>query len=192
MPFDSLGTTIETQSIDDPLERLDITPVPAKFVKAYMKKYRDDFIARRPPGPGPFVWRRFLEGDVIKYMPQTSRTLTLMLAVATSVHERGASFRTEVPAEVTALGERVKREVPGARFSVDYFDQDPVLSVTYPVGSDRREACLAIWDKGEIKAIAETGRRAREKAARVPAPMAPSERRGLFATLFGGRSAAEL
>jgi hypothetical protein len=63
------------------------------------------------------------------------------------------------------LALQVQRAVPGAKFSLQYFDRDPVLDVDYnSVAGDQSRwpntACLGIWNpevrkRGGLIAIAE-------------------------------------
>ncbi len=170
MPFDSLGLGIETESVTDPLERLSITPVPADFVKAYMKDYRKKFMATRPRGlPGPFVWRR---RDFAEFVGMHGRmySLEFFMRVMGGLGTPETYSTEQVPSELVALAERVEREVPNAGFSIDYFDRDPILNVHYGIGAERREACLGIWDRGTLVAIADTTRRSTPAPATVAPP----------------------
>lgn len=169
MPFDSLGPHIETESVTDPLERLGITPVPPEFVNAYMKEYREKFLAGHPPGPGPFTWRRIYPRSV----PASHRSIAAFMGLMSSIEQRpfgqvGGSIGS-APRELVDLAEQVRREIPDAEFSIDYFDRDPIVNVAYGLGAVRREVCLGIWDKGEIKAIAGTRGAAPETGAVPPA-----------------------
>jgi hypothetical protein len=176
MPFDNTNVMRESAVRDppvsiDPLERLGITPVPPEFVDFYKKDYRKRFMASKwPKGPGPFKWRTF---DI-----DCRDRMGLAWHLENEPRWFTSNDDSVAPSAVVDLATRVSRAVPGARFSLDYFYTDPILHVTYDAGGQTRSACLGIWDRGEIVAIA-------NKPVHIP------ERRGFFATLFGGRSFAE-
>lgn len=175
MPFDNTNVVRESAVRDppvspDPLERLGIIPVPAEFVREYKRKYREVFISRASRGPGPYEWKNF----VLPVAP-TNGHLRWFLSGEISKALIGSDL-SDAPKPLFDVAERVRDTLPTATFSLDYFYRDPLLYAHYLVGGAPRIACLGIWDKGKIVAIAGTPIR---------------ERRGFFATLFGGRSFAE-
>ena len=175
MPFDNTNVLRESAVRDppvptDPLERLGITPVPAEFVAKYKRRYRGIFVSKALRGLGPYEWRNF----ALPCAP-TNRNLDWFLSGEISRALIGSDL-SDAPKPLFDVAERVRDTIPEATFSLDYFYRDPLLYAHYWVGQEPRAACLGIWDKGVIKAI-----------AGVPVP----QRRGFFATLFGGRSFAE-
>lgn len=175
MPFDNTNVMRESAVRDppvftDPLERLGIIPVPTEFVREYKRKYRQVFISRAIGGLGPYEWRNF----VLPVAP-TNCNLQWFLSGEISRALIGSDL-SDAPKPLFDVAERVRDTLPTARFSLDYFYRDPLLYAHYLVGDVPRMACLGIWDKGKIVAIAGTPIR---------------ERRGFFAILFGGRSFAE-
>lgn len=175
MPFDNSNVMRESAVRDppvstDPLERLGITPVPPEFVAHYMRRYQRRFKLLHPllVLSGPLYWTRV---GVASYDADRLRR-----GLAGGVLGRLSSDTSGAPQALIALAERVRAARPDALFTVAYFYEDPVLFAAYQIGERSRTVCLGIWDKGAIVAIAGT-----------PVP----ERRGFFATLFGGRSFAE-
>lgn len=55
------------------------------------------------------------------------------------------------PTSLTTLARMVTDHIPDAKFSVEYFDADPILRVTY----DGKTACLGIWDENGIVKLAD-------------------------------------
>ncbi len=174
MPFDNTNVLRESAVRDppvspDPLERLGIIPVPPEFVEFYKKDYRKRFLASKgPKGPGPFKWL----DCIMDYSDVSVRWFLTRHPIYFTSDDASAA-----PDEVIDLAEKVVRNVSGARLSLSYFYTDPIVSVHYRFDGEQREACLAIWDRGAVIAIANQ-------------PVVIPERRGFFATLFGGRRAA--
>lgn len=162
MPLDATGSIIILE--DDALTRIGVTPVPYALVQRYKAEYKARWM-RLPSNRvlrGPFEWRtiyfvvwraeegfrRYGKSDLTKTLKTI--TLTDFLAAPTKFNMR-SSDRTPPPKELVDLATMVEKNLPDAQFSVEYFDTDPVLNVHY----GETYACLGIWDKGEIIAIAD-------------------------------------
>jgi hypothetical protein len=137
MPLDSAGFL-------DPLVMLGITPVPKDLVDAYKANYRTIWLSRYAVRrPEACHWRTVKQGK---------RKLETFLASPMQFRNY-ATDQSAAPAKLIDLALRVQTMIPDAEFSVDYFDRDPVLNVTYEFNG-KQKACLGIWDEGKIKAIA--------------------------------------
>ena len=59
-------------------------------------------------------------------------------------------YAFQVPEPVKQLARKIADHYPNARSSLQYFDKDPILYMQL----DGQRYCLAIWDKGVVRAIA--------------------------------------
>jgi hypothetical protein len=63
--------------------------------------------------------------------------------------------QTAAPAEIIKVAATVHRNIWDAKFTVEYFYDDPILNVTYcDLDGTIHDECLGIWDHGRIIAIA--------------------------------------
>jgi hypothetical protein len=166
MPFDAplerdvrIPNHLLDISVVDPLVRLQLTPVPESVRNSHklriQKLYRQNSLAK---------W------EVVRLRPGhslRSQLERLPIHSNTMAHDTSSA-----PERVIELAERVDQNIREAVFAVEYFYTDPILSVTYQHAGRQHVACLAIWDHGEIVAIAGQSK---------PAPA----KRGFFARWFG-------
>jgi len=137
MPFDALTTDLT----NDALANLGIVPVPATLVE----EYKDTVVRRFIEQSGynrSLVARKFA---VWRSVPLHSDVAKLLAHPPTRIPVTGA------PKPLIDLAVYVRNRVTDAAFSLEYFDTDPVLMVTY----GGQTACLGIWDNGQLVHIAE-------------------------------------
>ena len=147
MPFDTTQpVTEQAVSLTARLAQIGIIPVPEEQWRDYMDEVRRRYCHR--------ARARWCTLDVNH----------------NNLRSQLRQFRS--PERVIGLAERVRQHLPDARFQVKSFYTDPLLFVEwydrdalYPPSF--YTACLGIWDRGKLIAIAEP------------------PRKGFFARLFG-------
>jgi hypothetical protein len=151
MPFDNSPNPV---LLDEPmapvakntLAALGLHPIAREEAELHKAKMIADFVAKNSHN-------RYMVQNHIAFWREievTNLEKTLSRPpVYSSVENRGA------PAEVIELARSVRQNLPEAEFQMEYFYTDPILNVTYndAAGVKHRD-CLAIWDKGEVIALA--------------------------------------
>jgi hypothetical protein len=147
MPLDSTGTALLLDQSDS-LKRIGIEPVPKAIVIAYKTQFRANWLRQHP------MWNLGRCRWATVKQPKRHKLATF-LNNPTALRNY-SDDHTAAPQKLVVLAHRVLAEMPAAEFSVDYFDKDPILYVSYKNDGEgtKRRACLGIWDKGEIKHIA--------------------------------------
>jgi hypothetical protein len=146
MPLDAVSELVGDLALD-PLLKLGIIPIPQQDVIDYKRAYRRKWEATHLPlnSYNHNQWLTIRQGK--------KRTLRQFLSNPLENILFYGSDHTAAPAELVALAERVQQAIPEAVFSVDYFNLDPVLQVTYEFNGTKQKACLGIWDEGKIVRI---------------------------------------
>ncbi len=147
MPFDNT-TLVPAIS---PLAKLGITPVAPWVVEAHKKALLDAFVASPPHNLSVEMAMLYVSQRIVCWMDHVfirwSPGVKLFL-------QRGHSYVRVPPCPnpVLNLGEVVARKYPGAEYRLEYFYDDPILSVKVP---DHEWECLGIWDNSGVVQIAD-------------------------------------
>lgn len=165
MPLDATGSITEVTSHAvavtpniDPLAELQIVPVAKTVYLNHKKKISRMYSGQFYPSAR---W------ETVQLRRPYLRQQLAKLPIGSMAHDRSAA-----PEPVIRLAERVARHIKSAEFAVEYFYTDPILNVTYQHAGRVQVACLGIWDKGDIVAIADEVR---------------PRKQSLFARWFGWR-----
>lgn len=164
MPFDSVMSSFDLNPANvivvNPLTQLGISPVPRCVAEHHKAKV---LAAYRERGPlaidlldtGRVGWteRRIFNHDSVGRRRTDRKYFRSQLERSAGRYTLDVSYP---PKPLIALAMTVHRALPNAVFSVEYFDTDPILNVSYtdPLDVDHRD-CLGIWNEGEVVAIAE-------------------------------------
>jgi hypothetical protein len=153
MPFDSLQDHIETILNPNTLAAIGLRPVHPNVVKCHKAKVIEAFrnkgrVFATLIDNGMAAWRPYPLSAHCPNPADYSSYLNLLTKHETSTHDN-------VPPAITKLTEDVAANIQDAKFTVEYFDKDPILHVQYrdSTGRDHFE-CLAIWDRATVIAIA--------------------------------------
>lgn len=142
MPFDATDLALST-SLLDRLTALGIRPVPSCVVVEHKEQVIRDFSTsmrgRALVRSGAATWRTLHIYRALEILAKPRKHIGPTIDISAA------------PRAIARLAERVSIEMSDAEFELDWFYTDPVLNVV--CGGQR--ACLGIWDRGRIVAIAD-------------------------------------
>jgi len=142
MPFDSAHASTAAR-LADRLSAMGIQPVSSDVVTEHKNKVIRDFSTsmrgRSLVRNGAAVWQVLHIYRDIQALERPSRHLGPTIDISAA------------PQPIIQLARRISRELKEAEFEIEWFYTDPVVNVV--CGGQR--ACLGIWDRGRIVAIAQ-------------------------------------
>jgi len=142
MPFDATVLAL-SPSLSDRLTAMGIRPVPLDVVDGHKQQVIRDFSTsmrgRALVRSGAATWRTLHIYRALEILAKPRKHIGPTMDISAA------------PRAIRQLAERVSIEMSDAEFELDWFYTDPVLNVV--CGGQR--ACLGIWDRGRIVAIAD-------------------------------------
>jgi len=144
MPFDATTHRSMTVRHPDALRNMGLVPVSWWRVRHHKRTVAANWKAQYRGTSSAFVLARWQTISISR--------LNLLAELTVPLRRVRTQDISAAPPQLIDLAMEVDRTVEDARFSLQYFDIDPILQISYD--ADRRVACLGIWDKGKIIAIA--------------------------------------
>ncbi len=135
MPFDDTSKIeIVSDILSDELLKIGVIPIPQNFVSAYKASVEKN--AERHYG-----WQNHWSKQICDRLDDVNLVLR-------KVHRGSISTNAQVmPEPVYKIADFVRNNVTDPVFQIEYYADDPILSVRYGPRHDRRNAVLGIWDK---------------------------------------------
>lgn len=147
MPFDSISPADSaTVIVGNSLSAIGIVPVAREVAEAHKEKMLKWFSGLSRDN-ADLVRARSARWKLVGF-----QTATMLANIPSDIPHLEIS---PPPADIQDIAGRVEREIEGAEFSVEYFNKDPILNVTYrdARGAPHHE-CLGVWDGANTIAIA--------------------------------------
>lgn len=175
MPFDNTSSQIPLDHpVSNTLAALGIQPVPRAVAEAHMASVTEQF-RKRGSHHADLVEKGYarwaarwitinnnhhiygnLSSDrynIISYVPDFKKIRKQLLRSGGGL--MSTPDGSAAPSAIIKVAAKVHRAIAGAKFSVAFFADDPILNVTYlDQNGELHHDCLGIWDHGKVIAIA--------------------------------------